>query len=116
MDIETDSDEDKTANPKKLHLFNKKKDKLALLRALFKHGYPDYSIDIFPNLSEKDQDSCLVKVLKYTKTLFKNKPSIIDFIRSGMFQENDCNVPLMLLLIALYETPCDEKNADCDFK
>lgn len=114
---ENDSNNDD--KPKEDELpFGGKKNVVSILDALFKHGRGNLPFSVIPGMSVTECQSAMDSALGSTETVVKNKPSIINWLRGGLFEANECNVPLALLFIALYEqhpVPYD-KNVECDFR
>lgn len=98
--------------------FGNKKDTIMILNALFRHGRWDLPFNIIPNMSMNEYHSKMDSALKVTEIAVKDKPSIVDWLRSGLFEENECNVSLALLFIAWYEqhpSP-DQEDVECNFR
>lgn len=98
--------------------FDNKENTIMILNALFRYGRRDLPFNIIPDMSKKEYHSKMDSALRLTETAVKNKPSLVDWLRSGLFEENEYNVPLALLFIAFYEqhpSP-DQKDMECDFR
>ncbi|KAL6424037.1 hypothetical protein ACFW04_009738 [Cataglyphis niger] len=91
---------------------------ITLLNALFKYGYSNLPSSILPNMSEEERYSALQSILEQTKNAVEKKSSIIDWLNSGIFDNDEYSVPLALLLIGLYEQyPLSEqRNEECNFR
>ncbi|XP_071648925.1 uncharacterized protein [Temnothorax longispinosus] len=100
--------------------FGDKENTIMILNALFRHGCQDLPFNVIPGMSMKEYHSKMESALELTETAVKNKPSIVDWLRSGLFEEDECNVPLALLFIALYEqhpSPEDDReDVECNFR
>lgn len=98
--------------------FDNKENTIMILNALFRYGRRDLPFNIIPGMSKKEYHSKMDSALKLAETAVKNKPSLVDWLRSGLFEENECNVPLALLFIAFYEQhpSSDQKDMECDFR
>jgi hypothetical protein len=117
--METEDDHNKaTTKNKNKSPFSKKEDMIALLNALFKYGYSNLSPAILPDMSKEQCHFAVQLAFKRAKIAINKKPSIIDWLNSGIFGNDECNIPLALLLIGLYEQyPLSEhNNVECDFR
>lgn len=96
--------------------FGNKENTIMILNALFRHGRQDLPFNVIPGM--KEYYSKMDSALKLTEIVVKDKPSIVDWLRSGLFEENECNVPLALLFIAWYEQypSSDQENVECNFR
>lgn len=83
--------------------FSKKEDMIVLMNALFKYGYSNLPSTILPDMSKEERHSELQLALERSKIALNKKPSIIDWLNSGIFGDDEYNIPLALLLIGLYE-------------
>lgn len=103
---------------KNVSSLSKKEDMIMLLNALFKYGYSNLPSSILPNMSEEERYSALQSILEQTKIAVKKKSSIIDWLNSGIFDNDEYSVPMALLLIGLYEQyPLSEqRNEECNFR
>lgn len=103
---------------KNMSPLSKKEDMIMLLNALFKHGYSNLPSSILPNMSEEERHSALQSILEQTKSAVNKKSSIIDWLNSGIFDNDEYSVSLALLLIGLYEQyPLSEqRNEECNFR
>lgn len=110
-----DSNNDRKMKEEKFP-FGNKENTIMILNALFRHGRQDLPFNIIPGL--KEYHSKMDSALKLTEIAVKDKPSIVDWLRSGLFEENECNVPLALLFIAWYEQypSSDQENIECNFR
>jgi len=111
--MEENDNDDKTTEDE--FVFGNRENTIDILNALFRYGRQDLPFNI-SGMSMMECQSKMDSALKLAETNFKSKPSIVDWIRSGLFEENECNVPLALLFIALYEHPFNQENAECDFR
>ncbi|XP_029176845.1 uncharacterized protein LOC114944947 isoform X2 [Nylanderia fulva] len=100
--------------------FNNKEGMISLLNAVFKYGYSDLSPTILPDMSKEECYSAIQSVFEQAKIATDQKPSIIDWLNSSIFDEcgDKCNVPLALLFISLYEQHplSEQENQECDFR
>lgn len=114
MEKNDNNDDDKT---KEELPFGNKENTITVLNALFRHGRRDLPFSIIPSMRE--YYSKIDSALKLTEIAVKDKASIVHWLRSGLFEENECNVPLALLFIAWYEQypSSDQENAmECNFR
>ncbi|XP_077279559.1 uncharacterized protein LOC143906988 isoform X2 [Temnothorax americanus] len=116
-----DGNDGNDGKPKEEELpFGDKENTITILNALFRHGCQDLPFNVIPgtSMSMKDYHSKMDSALKLTETAVENKPSIVDWLRSGLFEEDERNVPLALLFVALYEqrpSP-DREDVECNFR
>ncbi|XP_018308837.1 uncharacterized protein [Mycetomoellerius zeteki] len=96
--------------------FGSKEKTMTVLNDLFKHGQ-NLSFNSILGTSMDERQSKLDSALELTQTFLKNKPSIIGWLRSNLFEESECNIPMALLFIALYEQHLlpYQKKTECDF-
>lgn len=97
--------------------FGSKEKTMTVLNDLFKHGQ-NLSFNSILGTSMDERQSKLDSALELTQTFLKNKPSIIGWLRSNLFEESECNIPMALLFIALYEQHLlpYQKKTECDFR
>ncbi|XP_070172591.1 uncharacterized protein [Polyergus mexicanus] len=96
--------------------FVKKEDMIALLNALFKYGYSNLPSSILPNMSKEERHSALQSILEEAKIAVNKKSSIIDWLNSDIFGNDEYGIPLALLLIGFYEQYPSERNKECNFR
>lgn len=98
--------------------FGSKENTIMILNALFQHGHRDLPYNIIPGMSMKEYHSKMDSALKLSESAVENKPSIIAWLRSGLFEDNDGHVPLALLFIAWYEQRLspDQEDVECNFR
>lgn len=103
---------------KKEFSFSKEEDLIMLLNAIFKYGYSDFSSIVMPDMSKEERLSVIESALKEAKIAIDKKPSIIEWLNSGIFENDESNIPLALLLIGLYEicSLCEQKSEKCNFR
>lgn len=103
---------------KKEFSFSKEEDLIMLLNAIFKYGYSNFPSIILPDMSKEERHSAIHSALKEAKIAIDKKPSIIEWLNSGIFDNDGYNVPLALLLIGLYEMCplCEQKSEKCNFR
>lgn len=98
--------------------FGKREDMIALLNALFKYGYSNLPSSILPNMSKEERHSALQSTLEQAKIAVNKKSSIIDWLNSDIFGNDEYGIPLALLLIGLYEQypSSEQRNKECNFR
>lgn len=98
--------------------FNKEEDLIMLLNAIFKCGYSNLPSTILPNMSEEERHSALQSALEKAKIAIDKKPSVIEWLNSSIFDNDEYNIPMALLLIGLYELCplCEQRNEKCNFR
>ncbi|KAM0728281.1 hypothetical protein ACS0PU_005750 [Formica fusca] len=98
--------------------FGKTEDMIALLNALFKYGYSNLPSSILPNMSKEERHSALQSTLEQAKIAVNKKSSIIDWLNSDIFGNDEYGIPLALLLIGLYEQypSSEQRNKECNFR
>lgn len=97
--------------------FSNKEDMILLLKALFKYGYSELSPILLPDMSKEACYFAIQSAFERVKIPTNKKPSIIDWLNSGIFDKDECNIPLALLFISLYEQPLSkQENQECDFR
>lgn len=97
--------------------FGTKENMVMILNSLFRHGRRDLLSDIISGMSKEEYDSKMDSAFKLLETAVEDRPSIVEWLHSGLFKENEYNVPLALLFIALYEHPSpNQENVECDFR
>ena len=96
--------------------FGSKENAITVLNDLFKHGQ-NLPFNSILGTSIDERQSKLDSALELTETFLKNKPSIVGWLRSNLFEESNFNVPMALLFIALYEQhSLPQKETECDFR
>ncbi|XP_011874468.1 PREDICTED: uncharacterized protein LOC105565681 [Vollenhovia emeryi] len=116
--METSNSDDNETRKEAL-FFGNRLSTIMLLNALFRHGRRDLPFNVIPDRTAQECSSEMDSVLKLTKDLAENKPSLVDWLHSGLFQQDEYNVPLALFLIALYEQrlqPDQKDDIECDFR
>jgi len=113
----TDENED-IMESKRNSLFSRKEDMIALLKALFKHGYSELPFDILPGMTTEEQEAAISAAFQRVKNAVKDRPLIVNWLHSKLFEDNDYKVPLALLFIELYEErlSLDQQKAECNFR
>lgn len=100
--------------------FSHKEEMIVLLKTLFKQKeYSDSSFDILPGMSTEEQHAAIASTFQRVKNAVKDRPSIVNWLHSKLFEDNDFLVPMALLFIELYEehsSPDQEKRSKCDFR
>ncbi|XP_019883559.1 uncharacterized protein LOC105252306 [Camponotus floridanus] len=98
--------------------FSKEEDLIMLLNAIFKYGYSNLPSTILPNMSEEERHSALQSALEKAKIAIDKKPSVIEWLNSSIFDNDEYNIPMALLLIGLYELCplCEQRNEKCNFR
>lgn len=98
--------------------FGSNENMIAVMNELLRHGRQDLPFNMFPGLSTTECQSKVEQALRLAHLDVGDKPTLVDWIRSGLFEENECNVSLALLFIALYEQHplLHEKNVECDYR
>ncbi|XP_018372402.1 PREDICTED: uncharacterized protein LOC108767170 isoform X2 [Trachymyrmex cornetzi] len=96
--------------------FGSKENAITVLNDLFKHGQ-NLPFNSILGMSVDERQSKMHSALELTQTFLENKPSIVGWLRSNVFEESECNVPMALLFIALYEQHSlpHQKKTECDF-
>ncbi|XP_011053105.1 PREDICTED: uncharacterized protein LOC105145330 isoform X2 [Acromyrmex echinatior] len=95
--------------------FGSKENAITVLNDLFKHGQ-NLPFNSILGTSIDERQSKLDSALELTETFLKNKPSIVGWLRSNLFEESNFNVPMALLFIALYEQhSLPQMETECDF-
>ncbi|EZA54846.1 hypothetical protein DMN91_006877 [Ooceraea biroi] len=98
--------------------FSKENDFIALLKTIFRRGYPDLPSDILPGKSAEERQFAIKLLHEQAKRVLEIKPTLVNWLQSGLFVDEEFNVPLALLLIEWYEqhpTPYQE-NGECNFR
>ncbi|XP_012230388.1 uncharacterized protein [Linepithema humile] len=98
--------------------FKNKEDMIALLKALFVHGYSDHPFDILPGMSTEEQHAAISSTFQRIENAVKDRPLMVNWLQSKLFEDNDCKVPLALLFIQLYEerSSLDQEKTKCNFR
>jgi len=116
---EDDNNESNNNNKKKEDKlpFGSKENAITVLNDLFKHGQ-NLPFNSILGTSMDERQSKMDSALELTQTFLKNKPSIVGWLRSNLFEESEYNVPMALLFIALYEQYSlpHQKETECDFR
>ncbi|XP_012058587.1 PREDICTED: uncharacterized protein LOC105621742 [Atta cephalotes] len=96
--------------------FGSKENAITVLNDLFKHGQ-NLPFNSILGTSMDERQSKMDSALELTQTFLKNKPSIVGWLRSNLFEESEYNVPMALLFISLYEQHSlpHQKETECDF-
>lgn len=115
--IETQADENNVTTKETIQLFNNKEYTIALLRNILKHGYSDLLFSAFSGISIKEIHAAIKKISDDTQVTMKDRPSIIHWLRCGLFESTETCVPLALLFIEWYEQhPSNLESEECNFR
>ncbi|KAL0129305.1 hypothetical protein PUN28_004183 [Cardiocondyla obscurior] len=113
--METSDDNDDIEMKAEELPFGTKMKTMTILNAIFRYGQ-DIPYNIIPGV--KEFHSKIDSSLKQMKNAVENKPTLVDWLKSDLFEENEYNIPLALLFIAWYEqnSSLDEKDTSFDFR
>jgi len=94
---------------------NNDDDMIALLNAIFTHGSLDLPPGILPYKSAEERQSVIKSICEQIKDI-KDRPTIINWLQSGLYMNEELNVPLALLLIGWYEQHPSQQDEECNFR
>lgn len=100
--------------------FSKEEDVIQLLRFIFRHGYSDLPSVILPDKSAEERESAIQSLHEQARTNVVDKPTVVDWLQSGLFTDENSNVSLAMLFIEWYEqhSPMSrtQANGECNFR
>jgi len=113
--MEQDSEHDENIVAEENKSSSQDADIIALLNAIFTHGSLDLPPGELPYKSVEERQSVIKSICEQIKNI-KDKPMIVNWLQSGLFMNEELNIPLALLLIGWYEQHPLQKDEECNFR
>jgi hypothetical protein len=115
IEMEQDSEHDENIVAEENKSSSQDDNIIALLNAIFTHGSLDLPSDVLPYKSVEERQSVIKSICEQIKNI-EDKPMIVNWLESGLFMNEELNIPLALLLIGWYEQHPSQKDEECNFR